>query len=192
MIQRQFDVRSLTEERDRVERAVAEFYAYAHELLAARREDPGEDLISTLLAAEAEEGDRLSDVECVNLVLNALVGGVDTTQRPARARDRALRRASSHVGSGSRPSRASSPQAVEEVLRFEPITPFTARLVTEEIEHRGVIFPADTLVLVSAFTANRDLIDARREGPPLLRPQRRSRPREAADLRRRHPSLPRS
>ena len=41
--------------------------------------DPGDDLISALNTARYE-GDRLSDVELVNLVLNILVGGVDTTQ----------------------------------------------------------------------------------------------------------------
>src|SRR5215210_1526625 len=78
-IQRQFDGPSLMHERAEIEHAVVEFYEYAHALLAERRERPGEDLISQLLAAEAE-GDRLSEVECVNLVLNVLVGGVDTTQ----------------------------------------------------------------------------------------------------------------
>ena len=46
---------------------------------------------------------------------------------------------------------------VEEVLRFEPITPFTARIVVEELDHRGVTFPEGTVVMVSSFTANRDL-----------------------------------
>ena len=64
---------------------------------AARRDDPGDDLVSKLLAAE-DEGDRLSDVECVNLVLNVLIGGVDTTQSPARARDPPARRAPRPVG----------------------------------------------------------------------------------------------
>jgi cytochrome P450 len=47
-------------------------------------------------------------------------------------------------------------RAVDEVLRFEPITPFTARLCTEQIEHRGVIFPAGTIVAVCAERANRE------------------------------------
>ena len=46
---------------------------------------------------------------------------------------------------------------MEEVLRFEPITPFTARIVVEELDHRGVTFPEGTVVMVSSFTANRDL-----------------------------------
>ena len=78
-IQKQFDAEALMTERELIEEAVVEFYDYADALLAARRDDPGEDLVSTLLAAEAD-GDRLSDVECVNLVLNVLIGGVDTTQ----------------------------------------------------------------------------------------------------------------
>src|SRR3954464_10664666 len=78
-IQKQFDAEALMTERALIEEPVVEFYAYADALLAARREEPGEDLVSTLLAAEAD-GDRLSEVECVNLVLNVLIGGVDTTQ----------------------------------------------------------------------------------------------------------------
>jgi cytochrome P450 len=45
---------------------------------------------------------------------------------------------------------------VDEVLRFEPITPFTARLCSEEIENRGVVFPAGTIVAVCAERANRE------------------------------------
>ena len=47
--------------------------------------------------------------------------------------------------------------AVEEALRYEPITPFTARILTEDIDYRDVTFPEDTIVMVCAFTGNRDL-----------------------------------
>src|ERR671916_1376125 len=79
LIQRQFDGPSLMTERDAIERACSEFYEWAGALIERRKDDPDEDLISTLIAAE-QAGDRLSDVECMNLVLNVLVGGVDTTQ----------------------------------------------------------------------------------------------------------------
>jgi cytochrome P450 len=52
-----------------------------------------------------------------------------------------------------------APAAVEEVVRFEPITPFTARLLHEEVEYRDVTFPAGTVVMVCAFTGNRDGVD---------------------------------
>ena len=154
-IQRQFDPHSLLHARVEIERAVAEFYEYAEGLLAERRTAPGEDLISELLEAE-ELGERLSDVECVNLVLNVLIGGVDTTQSQLA---HAVRLFAAHPDQwqllAEEPERA--PAAVEEVLRFEPITPFTARIVVEELDHRGVTFPEGTVVMVSSFTANRDL-----------------------------------
>jgi cytochrome P450 len=154
-IQRQFDAISMVEQKDGIEQAVAEFYEYAWALVRARREDPGEDLISLLIAAE-EEGERLSDVECVNLVLNVLIGGVDTTQAQLA---HAVRLLAEHPDQwallAERPELA--PQAVEEALRFEPITPFTARIVVEELTFRDVTFPAGTIVMVCAFTGNRDL-----------------------------------
>ncbi|HTR72597.1 MAG TPA: hypothetical protein VMG80_03300, partial [Solirubrobacteraceae bacterium] len=79
VIQQQFDAAAMATEMDVIEEAVSEFYEYAAALVAARRGQPADDLISMLIAAE-EEGERLDDVECINLVFNILVGGVDTTQ----------------------------------------------------------------------------------------------------------------
>ncbi len=167
-IQRQFDAVSMTEERPAIETAVAEFYEYAWELLRVRRSDPGDDLISALIAAtgvdeQGREVARLSDVECVNLVLNVMVGGVDTTQSQLA---HAVRLFAEHPDQwellGERPELAG--QAVEEVLRFEPITPFTARIVVQELSFRDVVFPEGTIVMVCAFTANRDLPGREGEG----------------------------
>ncbi len=154
-IQRQFDAISMVEEKPAIEQAVAEFYEYAWALVRARRASPGDDLISLLIAAE-EAGDRLSDVECVNLVLNVLIGGVDTTQSQLA---HAVRLLAEHPAQwallAERPELV--PQAVEEALRFEPITPFTARILVEDLTFRDVLFPAGTIVMVCAFTGNRDL-----------------------------------
>ncbi|HZC13998.1 MAG TPA: cytochrome P450, partial [Thermoleophilaceae bacterium] len=142
---------------DAIERACAEFYEWAGDLIERRRADPAADLISTLIAAE-QEGDRLSDVECMNLVLNVLVGGVDTTQSQLA---HAVRLFAEHPDQwrllAERPELA--PAAVEEVVRYEPITPFTARLLHEDVEYRDVAFPAGTIVMVCAFTGNRDCLD---------------------------------
>jgi cytochrome P450 len=157
LIQRQFDGPSLLHERDAIERACAEFYEWAEALIARRKDDPSDDLISTLIAAE-QEGDRLSDVECMNLVLNVLVGGVDTTQSQLA---HALRLFAANPDQwqllAERPELA--PAAVEEVVRYEPITPFTARLLHEPVEYRDVTFPEGTVVMVCAFTGNRDGVD---------------------------------
>lgn len=162
-IQRQFDAGSMMQERAGIEQAVEEFYEYAGELVRTRRQDPGDDLISKLIAAE-EEGERLSDVECVNLVLNVLIGGVDTTQSQLA---HAVRLFAEHPEQwqllAERPELAGA--AVEEVLRVEPITPFTARITTEELTFRDVTFPAETVVMVCAFTGNRDLEDGEDAAP---------------------------
>jgi cytochrome P450 len=154
-IQRQFDAASMANERQGIEQAVEEFYEYAEALLRTRRESPGDDLISRLIEAE-EQGERLSDVECINLVFNVLVGGVDTSQSQLA---HAVRLLAEHPDQWSllREDPTLAEAAVEEALRYEPITPFTARILTEEISYREVTFPQDTIVMVCAFTGNRDL-----------------------------------
>jgi len=153
LIQRQFGM-SVVEERGQIEQAVVEFYAYAGELLDRRRSKPGDDLISTLITAE-EQGEKLSDVELLNLVLNVLVGGVDTTQSQLA---HAIRLFAEHPDQWALLARnlPLAAQAVEEVVRFEPITPFTARIAMEDVTYRCVTFPEGTVVLVCAFTGNRD------------------------------------
>jgi cytochrome P450 len=167
-IQRQFDAGSMANEREGIERAVEDFYDYAEALVRARRESAGDDLISKLI--EAEEIDthppKLSDVECINLVFNVLVGGVDTSQSQLA---HAIRLLAEHPDQwallAEDPSLAE--RAVEEALRYEPITPFTARIMTEDVSYRDVTFPEGTIVLVCAFTGNRDLSeDERGAGGP--------------------------
>ncbi len=164
-IQRQFDAASMASEREGIERAVEEFYAYAEGLLRARREDPRDDLLSMLIAAE-EDGERLSDVECINLVFNVLAGGVDTTQSQLAHTVRLLAENREQWRLlVDDPDLAQA--AVDEALRFEPITPFTARMTTEEVVFREVTFPEGTIVMVCAFTGNRDLgEDERGPGGP--------------------------
>src|SRR6201994_1558327 len=153
VIQRQFDATSLMEDRPRIEAAVDEFYVWADELITARRDDPGEDLITDLIAAESE-GSRLNHDELRNLVLNILVGGVDTSQSQLAHTVRLLAlHPDQWEALRADPERWALP-AVDEALRYEPITPFTARITTAEVEHRGVTFPAGSVVLVSAWHAN--------------------------------------
>jgi cytochrome P450 len=155
MVQRQFDIQALSTQIPDIERAAVEAHEYVTALLAKRRQDPSGDLISSLLQAE-EQGDKLSHDECVNLVLNVLAGGVDTTQSQLA---HAMRLFAAHPAQwellGQHPQRY-VPAAVQEVLRFEPIAPFTARIVLEDIEHRDVRFPAGTIVAVCAERANRE------------------------------------
>jgi len=171
MVQRQFDIQALSTQIPDIERAAIEAQEYVTRLLDDRKTDPGDDLISSLLAAEEQgssyrgargvvppeqQGDKLSHDECVNLVLNVLAGGVDTTQSQLA---HAVRLFAAHPAQwellAADPERYAKP-AVAEILRFEPIAPFTARIAVEDIEHRDIRFPAGTIVAVCAERANRE------------------------------------
>jgi cytochrome P450 len=153
LIQRQFDIQALSTQLPDLEQAAIEVYDYVEQLLTMRATQPGDDLLTALLAAE-EAGDRLSHAECVNLVLNVIAGGVDTTQAQL---GHAVRLFAAHPDQWEalRADVSLVPRAVEEVLRFEPITPLTARICIEPVEHRGVQFPAGTIVAVSPERGNR-------------------------------------
>jgi cytochrome P450 len=155
LVQRQFDIRALATQVPEMERAVTDVYAYVEELLTQRREEPGDDLLTALLTAE-EAGDRLSHAECVNLVLNVIAGGIDTTQAQL---SHALRLFAASPGQWQtlreRPELVG--RAVEEVLRAEPITPLTARICVRPVSYRDVEFPAGTIVAVCAERANRQV-----------------------------------
>jgi len=156
-VQRQFDIRALETSRDDIERAVTEAFQYVTGLLEARRAAPGDDLISDLLAAR-EQGDKLSAAECVQLVTNLLAGGIDTT---AGQLAHAVRLFAEHPGQWALLAGDPGlvPRAVDEVLRFEPVAPFTARICLEQVTCRDVIFPPGTIVAVCAERANRQGAD---------------------------------
>ncbi|HET9059524.1 MAG TPA: cytochrome P450 [Acidimicrobiales bacterium] len=97
----------------------------------------------------------LSRKEAANLVIAILAGGVDTTRAQIA---HGLRLFAEHPDQWHilrcRPELAS--RAATEVLRYEPITPFTARVAREDVEYRNVIFPAGTVIFCCLATANRD------------------------------------
>jgi cytochrome P450 len=187
MIQRQFDATRLMTERAQIEEAVSEFYAYEDELIAQRRQSPGDDLISVLIqagtTADAEgsalppgggqdEG-RLRPEELRNLILNILVGGVDTSQSQLVHAIKLLAEHPDQWRALRADPRGLALAAVEEALRYEPITPFTARITTEDVDYRGVTFPRGSIVLVSAWHANREGIEPDRFDILAVRPRAR-------------------
>jgi cytochrome P450 len=154
LLQSQFDAIAVMTRREELERAAEEFEEYARALVERRRSDPGDDLLSRLISVE-QEGDRLSTEECVHLVQDVMNGGVDTTQSQLA---HGIRMFASHPDQwerlGDDPSLA--PAAAEEVLRFEPVAPFTSRVLIEPVEFRDVEFPAGSVIFASAWNANRE------------------------------------
>ena len=154
LLQQQFDAIAVMTRREELERAAEEFDAYVAKLVEDRRRSPGEDLVSELITAE-QAGDRLSDEECRALVRDVLNGGVDTTQSQL---SHGVRMFADHPDQWELLARdpALAPQAAEEVLRFEPVAPFTARVMLEDVEFRDVTFPQGTVVMACQWTANRE------------------------------------
>jgi cytochrome P450 len=140
--------------RAEIEGAYEEVREYVLDLVAKRRRQPGQDLLSALVHHE-QDGDRLSDDEIVTLTASVISGGTDTTQAQLA---HALRLFCQHPDQWEKLAKDPSlaDQATQEVLRFEPIVPFTARLVREELELSGIVFPVATVLFVCAATANRD------------------------------------
>jgi cytochrome P450 len=131
-----------------------------------REKNPSDDLVTELLAVEFEDTDgstrRLSTAELLIFVAVLAGAGVETTgrlfgwmgkvlaehpdQRAELAKDRDL-----------------IPNAVDELLRYEPPGPHVARYVTEDLTYYGQTVPAGSTMLLMLASANRD---ERRFGDP--------------------------
>ena len=149
LIQGQFDPVKIATMFPTIEQASVEFVAYVADLIQKRKGHPKDDLITKLIEAE-EDGDRLTEEEMGHLVSAVLVGGVDTTQAQLA---HGIRLFAGHPEQWS--LLAEKPEemakaAADEVLRYEPITPFTARITLEDIEYRDIHFPKDTMSCLRA------------------------------------------
>lgn len=137
-----------------IERALAGFYDYADRLITARRRDPGEDLISALVAAEAD-GDRLDAEELRSMVIGLVLGGHDTTRcQLGQAMATFLRHPDQWALLGDHPEHAAT--AVEELFRVAPAVPATFRIAREDLHHRDLDLPAGALLLLCFALAHTD------------------------------------
>lgn len=145
---------NLAEDLPAIQHASAELETYVHALVDRRRDDPGSDLLSALIAVE-EAGDRLSTDELVMLAEAVLMAGTDTTRNQLACCIALL---------GAHPDQwrpfvdqpELAPRVVEETMRYLGAVQGTLRVASQDIEYRDVCFPAGTLVSLSLAGANRD------------------------------------
>jgi len=134
--------------------AAMSFYNYFGTLFDERRADPGDDLISGLLAAE-EAGDRLSPEELSSIVVLLFIAGHETTMNLIGNGTLALLRQPDQLARW-RDDPGLGVAAVEELLRFDPPAHITGRTATADIEVAGHHFAPGTPVVTLVAAANRD------------------------------------
>ncbi|MFG1931495.1 cytochrome P450 [Mycobacterium sp. NPDC048908] len=135
-------------------KAWGELDDYVDDMVAQRRGSPTDDLISELIRAE-DDGDRLSMAELRMLAGGLLMAGTDTTRNQvAAAVDVLCDHPEQWQLLADHPEIAM--QAVEELMRFYPVTIGVMRMTIEDVEYEGVTIPANTFLLVNTAAANRD------------------------------------
>ncbi len=134
--------------------AQAEMSAYFREVIAARRRDPGQDLISALLGAEID-GQRLSEQELLGFCILLLVAGNETTTNLI---GNALLCFDETPGVYERLQAQPEliPSAVEETLRYRSPVQAMFRIVKQDTVLGEQRLPAGTRMLAWIGSANRD------------------------------------
>jgi cytochrome P450 len=136
-------------------RCSLEFTAFVQPILAYRRTEPADDLISKL-AIEEVDGDRLSDEEIMNFLKLLFPAGADTTY---------LGLGNTLLGLLSHPDQlelvlgdldGEVRWAAEEGMRWEAPVALLPRHNPEAVEWHGISIPADTPLIFAIVSANRD------------------------------------
>jgi cytochrome P450 len=138
----------------RIEVALAGLCDRVDDLIARRRREPGDDLVSDLIAVE-EAGERLSDAELRMLVTGLIFAGTDTTRTQL---GRAMVLFTQHPEAWAllrqRPELAAN--AVEEAMRLVGSSPVITRVAVEDLEVNGLRIPAGTHLVLMIAAANTD------------------------------------
>ncbi|MFF4219175.1 cytochrome P450 [Streptomyces nondiastaticus] len=123
--------------------------SYLAELVAAKRANPTDDVLSDLTDSD------LTDEELQGISLILLVAGLDTTANMLSLGTFALLQHPEQLAA-LRADPALTGQAVEELLRYLSVAKTFMRTALEDIELGGQTITAGTTVILSYNTANRD------------------------------------
>jgi cytochrome P450 len=142
------------EQQTRINDAADAFLDYFRDLIERRRREPGDDLLTGLIAAE-EGGDRLSENELLATGLFLLIAGHETTVNLIGNGTLALLRNRDQFDR-LRANPALDHNAIEELLRYDSPVTFTQRITLEEYQLGDVTIPARQQVIPILAAANHD------------------------------------
>ena len=145
---------TLTARRQSTAPAVESLFRYLSDIIAARREEPRDDLISAMVLAQ-EERDALTDSELLATSNLLLIAGHETTTNLVGNGLLALLREPAELDR-LRSDLSLLPTAVEELLRYDGPVQATVRVVAEDLEIGGHDLEEGSLVLVGIGAANHD------------------------------------
>ncbi|MSY31940.1 MAG: cytochrome P450, partial [Actinobacteria bacterium] len=142
------------EDRAARDQAILHFGLYFHDLFAKRRANPGDDLLSALVAARDGE-DSLTEGELLSTAILLLVAGHETTMNLISGSLLAL--AQDPVAQEQLRTRPELDRtATDEFLRIVSPVQLTGRTLTEDIEIPGAVLDKGSLVFILIGSANRD------------------------------------
>ncbi|MFJ8011247.1 cytochrome P450 [Streptomyces sp. NPDC096339] len=139
-----------------VKEALVAMLGFLTALVAHKRGEPADDLLSDLIGVRDTDGDRLSEDELLSVVFLVLFAGYENTAQLIGNAIHTLLRQPDHLALLRKdPSRL--PAAVVELARLEgPALLAIRRFPTEDVTIAGVTVPAGETVLLSLSAANRD------------------------------------
>ncbi|HZH74556.1 MAG TPA: cytochrome P450 [Archangium sp.] len=133
--------------------ALVDFSKYLRDLIAERRRNPGNDVLSMML--QSQEGGGMTEDEVVanaNLMLSA--GHLTTTDQLSNGLHDLLAHPEELRLLRENPSLVKS--AVEEIIRYRPALPFIHRLAAETFQYKGKTIEKGQMVFLGMASANRD------------------------------------
>jgi cytochrome P450 len=138
----------------RIEAALAALYGYADALIAARRSDPRDDLVTSLVMSQADDG-GLTATELRDSLVLLIFGGFDTTRNQlGLALQVFMDRPDQWRLLGEHPELAAA--AVEEVMRVRPTTTWVTREALADFTFDGLDVKAGTTIHLFCESAGTD------------------------------------
>src|SRR5689334_24071629 len=157
----------------RIEAALAALYDYADAVIAARRREPRDDLVTSLVTSQADEGgvaglgltgDGLTGAELRDALVLLIFGGFDTTRNQlGLAMQVFLEHTAQWRLLGEHPELGAA--AVEEVMRVRPTTTWVTREALADFTFDGLVISAGTTIHLFCESAATDPGDAGDAGP---------------------------
>ncbi len=153
-----YDDRDLGGTSERAAEAAAAMFAYGDDLIARRRREPGDDLLSAAVQGSVEEDGvrRPLRQDELQLLFSLLVAAGTETTRNTIAVGVAQLASSPEDWDAVHRDRSLVPDAVEEMLRWASSTPYNRRTVTRDVEVGGERLGAGDKVTLWWASANRD------------------------------------